>query len=242
MSFGAIGYFHKNKLSTTDTAIKTFKKYYPESTVVMINDGGNPGLEEIAKENNCIYMPYERNVGNGNDCDDIEVMIEWVNRFLKAVNMLTEEYCLILEDDVTLLGMLNTNCLTGEMNGYNPAAKLPEKATEYLKKVNSKVAGERIHYGGCGGCVLKTEFFKKIYQSDWIKEMFIYADLTKRAAKNLQSWYHTDTCISYLCWLYGGNITQNPEWLELQTQNYDIETAIGFRNGKRIFHKYKKHY
>ena len=242
MSFGAIGYFHKNKLSTTDTVIKSFRQFYPDGTVVMINDGGNPALEEIARENKCIYVPYENTLTTGNNCDDIQVMIEWIRRFLNAIDLIQEDYTIILEDDVTILGPLNIDNLKGEMNGYNEKAKLPEKATEYLKTKNPKVIGSRIHYGGCGGCVLKTAFFKELNTKDWEKELVIYAELTKRFAQNQQSWYFSDTCMSYLCWVYGGEIVQNPEWFELQTRNYDSETAMCYKNGRRIFHKYNKYY
>jgi hypothetical protein len=238
MSLGALGYFY-NKYNATQQIIKNYRDFYPTNTLVFINDAGLSELSDIASAYNAIYLPYDENLTTGNNCDDIEVMIKWFERFFTAVNYITEDYFIILEDDVCILKNINLN-LQYDMNGYNPTALLPEKVTTYLKQFNPYIKQNKIFYSGCGGCILKTEFFKSMSQLDWKNELYIYAELTKRNSKTEQSWYFNDTCISFLCWRYGGRIGENPEWNELQTP-YTYEFDAHVRNNKTsVLHRYRK--
>jgi hypothetical protein len=234
----ALGYYH-NQVKATLEAVKSYRSFYPTGTLVMINDGGKQEIGEIATQYNAIYHPYTKNLGTGVDLDDIEVMIEWMDRFFKAIACIPEEYFVILEDDVKFFQAIHPASIVGDLFGYNPSNLLPEKVTAYLKQYNSKITTPRIWYGGAGGCIGKTETFKRIAQEDWKTQMRVYGELTKRYAKNQQSWYFNDCCVSYLCWRYGGEVCQNEAWDEFHRASIQIK----LREGKlAIGHFYKEFY
>jgi hypothetical protein len=235
---GGLGYFH-SQLKATYEIIKNFRFLYPLGSLVMINDAGKEELKSIAGMFQADYHPYTKNLTTGNDVDDIQVMVEWMERFFKAIKLIKEEYCIILEDDVLIIREIDESKIKGDMFGYNPKALLPNKVTEYLKKYNSAIQTDRIWYGGCGGCIIKTETFKKIADEDWKQELLTYAELSKRNSKNEQSWYFNDCCLSFLCWRYGGVIHQNEEWGDCNT----AETVQKFKEERlTIAHQYREHF
>lgn len=220
----SIGYYY-NKPHATYGVLQNFKYFYPNSTSVIINDGGSPHLKEIANIFQAHYIE-SRNLGFGDNLDDIEVMIEWIERFFKAIDLVTEPYFINLEDDILITRSLSLDHIEGELFGLNENARLPEKVTTYLKQFNPTIQYERAIYSGAGGCIFRTDFFKKIAQEDWKKEMYIYAELAKRFSKTEQSWYFNDCCISFLCLRYGGKIVKNPEFCDLNVHHLNPNAAI----------------
>jgi len=240
MSLGGLGYFY-NRYQATEKIIENYRKFYPTETLTFINDNGLTELETIASKYNAIYMPFAENLTTGNNCDDIYVMIKWIDRFFQAVEYIKEDYFIILEDDVCILKQPILN-LQYDMNGVNPTALLPEKITSYIKKYNSFVTTSKAPYSGYGGCILKTAFFKNIAKENWKEELKTYAEITKRNSTKEQSWYFNDTCLSFLCLRYGGTIGQNEEWAELLTP-YSYELDAHIRNNKTsILHRYRKYF
>jgi hypothetical protein len=235
---GGLGYFH-SQLKATYEVLKNFRHFYPKNSLIMINDAGKQELYDISRLVNATYFGYSKNLTTGNDVDDIQVMVEWIERFLNAVEQIREEYFILLEDDVLLLREVNFKHISGQMCGYNPNARLPENVTAYLKKFNPLIQDSRIHYGGCGGCILETKFFTNLSTMDWKNELLVYADLSKRFSKNEQSWYFNDCCLSFLCWRYGGEIVQNPAWGDLNVQ----DTYKRYQSGQLdIVHQYRDHF
>ena len=235
---GAIGYYCTQVKATLE-AVKSYRSFYPTGTLVMINDGGREEIGEIAKQYNAIYQPYAKNIGTGVNLDDIEVIIEWLDRLLKGIANIQEEYFVILEDDVKFFQPVDETKIKGDLFGYNASNLLPEKATAYLKQFNPKITTNRVWYGAAGGCIGKTETFKRIAQEDWKTEMRMYGELTKRFAKNQQSWYFCDCCVSFLCWRYGGEICQNEAWDEFHRASIQVK----LREGRlAIGHFYKEFY
>ena len=239
---GAIGYYFNQPKATLE-AVKNYRSFYPTGTLVMINDGGVPETEEIATKFNGIYHPYPNNIGFGDNNDDINLTIEWLERFFKAIELIQEDYFIILEDDVKIYRPINTSKIDAEMIGHNPNNYLPVKATAYLKQFNNKIPSncERIYYGGAGGSICKTDYFKQILKEDWKQELITYAELTKRNHKNEQSWYFNDCGLTFLCWRYGGALKQNPEFDEFHDHNRTIHRKIK-ENQITIAHKYKEFY
>lgn len=233
---GAVGYYY-NQVKATEEAVKRYRAIYPTTTLVMINDGGKEEIGEIATNYNGIYHYYPNNIGAGNNLDDIEVMIEWLDRFLKAIELVTEEYFIILEDDVVCFKPVDVSKIKGDLFGYNPSNLLPEKATTYLKQFNPSITVNRIWYGAAGGCIGKTATFKNIAKEDWKPEIREYGKLTARFAKTEQSWYFNDCCVSFLCWRYGGEVCQNEEWDEFN--NHSLYKKLK-NNTLAIGHGYKQ--
>lgn len=221
---GAIGYYY-NKPKHTEFVLHNFKNYYPNTSIVVINDGGSPELKNIAEHFQAKYIETT-NLGFGDNLDDIEIMILWLERFFKAVEFIKEPYFIIMEDDVFITKYINLDSIMGEIYGLNENAKLPEKVTDYLKNYNNNITNTHVVYSGAGGCILKTDFFKSIAKEDWKTEIYTYAKLTKRFSKTEQSWYFNDCCLSFLCFRYGGNIIQNPEFIDLHVHPYRKDAAI----------------
>lgn len=235
---GGLGYFH-SQLKATYEVLKNFRHFYPTNSLVMINDAGKDELYDISRLVNAYYHPYSKNLTTGNNVDDIQIMIEWCERFFKAIQEIQEDYCILLEDDVLILREIDVKRISGQIFGYNPNTRLPEKVTEYLKKMNPLIQDSRVHYGGYGGCILETKFFKYISSLNWKEELMIYAELSKRCSKTEQSWYFNDCCLSFLCWRYGGEIVQNPAWGDLSVQG----TYKHYQQGQfDIIHQYREHY
>uniref|UniRef100_A0A6C0CSN2 Glycosyltransferase n=1 Tax=viral metagenome TaxID=1070528 RepID=A0A6C0CSN2_9ZZZZ len=220
----SIGY-HYDKPHSTYGVLKNFKNFYPNSTSIIINDGGSVHLKEIANIFQAEYIE-SRNLGVGNHLDDIEVMIEWIERYFKAIEHVKEPYFINLEDDILITRPLTFTHLEGEIIGLNENARLPEKVTSYLKQFHSDIQDMRAIYSATGGCIFRTDFFKNIAQEDWKKEIYKYAELSKRFSKTEQSWYHNDCCVSFLCLRYGGKIVQNPEYCDLNVHYFNENAAI----------------
>ena len=239
---GAVGYYFNQSKATLE-AVKNYRSFYPTQTLVMINDGGSKEIEDIANKFNGIYHFYSNNIGAGHNCDDIYVMIEWFTRFFKAVELIQEDYFIILEDDVKIYRPIDTSKIHGKMMGHNPNNYLPAKATEYLKQFNKDIptSCERISYGGAGGSICDTNFFKQVSKQDWKVELIMYGELTKRNHKNEQSWYFNDCCLTFLCWRYGGVLVKNPEYDEFHDFNPAIYRKIK-ENQITIGHRYKEFY
>lgn len=220
----SIGY-HYDKPHATYGVLQNFKHFYPNSTSVIINDGGSVHLKEIANTFQAEYIE-SRNLGVGNHLDDIEVMIEWIERYFKAIHLVKEPYFINLEDDIIITRPLSFIHIQGEIIGLNENARLPEKVTDYLKQFNPDIQETRAIYSATGGCISRTDFFKKIAQEDWKTEMYTYAELSKRFSKTEQSWYHNDCCVSFLCLRYGGKIVQNPEYCDINVHRFNPDAAI----------------
>lgn len=233
-----LGYFH-SQLKATYEVLKNFRHFYPSTSLVVINDAGKSELEDISKIFQATYCPYSKNLTTGNNIDDINVMIEWMERFFHAIETIQESHVILLEDDVILLRFIDETKIQGQIFGYNPNTLLPEKVTQYLKTYNPMVQSQRIHYGGYGGCILEVRFFQWIASQDWKTEMRRYGELSQRFSPTQQSWYFNDCCLSFLCWRYGGEIVQNPEWGDLNI----IGTTEKYKKGQlSIVHQYREHY
>jgi hypothetical protein len=239
---GAIGYFY-NLLPATERAVANYRQYFPTNNLVMINDNGNKDMESIANKFNAKYYYMTPNLGLGENCDDIQVMIQWVERIFTALQHIEEPFFIILEDDVCLLKKPEISHLKGEMNGYNVEAVFPENVTGYIKLFHPHITtASCLNYAGCGGCILYAPLFKYIAQQDWKQELRAYAVLTKRNHPSERSWYFADCCLSFLCLRYGGRIEKNPEWKDIQ--NHFGEKKAHFENHPTIaiLHRYKELY
>jgi len=233
-----IGYYYK-QLASTRNVIQEFRTHYPTSTIVMINDGGDERIDEVAKEYQAIYHPYPNVKPKFATVPD---MLEWVQRIFTALEHIQEEYCMILEDDVTFIRKPIIEGLVGVMVGYNTQNYIPEHITNYIKEHNTNIPLEtkRVRYSGYGGTLLRTAFWQFISKQNWKEELVRYADITKvKNPDREQTWNFNDCVLSFLCFRYGGTITQNPEWGEIP----DGYRRSQFLNGPyAILHRYKELY
>ena len=102
--FGAFLQCHKQPFATY-VSLSSFRKFYPNNTIVLISDNGYD-YTEMAKHFNCIYIhSTEKANFNHKDLDSgshIENSHKLIERFYNAYSLIKEEYVLLLEDDVII--------------------------------------------------------------------------------------------------------------------------------------------
>jgi hypothetical protein len=214
--------------------LKNFRKHYPNSTVILISDGGD-NFQTLADSYNCVYF-YENNLSpdnlismglSGNYFKHYSILISFVNRIKKALSLIDEKYFMILEDDVYVLKQTNILKLTHDMNGSNPQESLPSSVCNFLNKQFP------IPYSGCGGCILNTQFFKTILTDENITNGIIeYCNTTNER-------WASDSILSYLCIRHGGTIGDWDGFGEYWEPNIKEELN---NNTIEVLHQYKVFY
>ena len=104
-----IGFFYPvyKQPRATRHVLENVRKYYPDSPIVMVSDGGND-FSELASEFCCLYSNEEQ-LGNGRGTimETSEKLGAWLLRLANAMNYTQSRGCgwtLLLEDDVLLKG------------------------------------------------------------------------------------------------------------------------------------------
>jgi hypothetical protein len=225
-----------NKPQCVDFVLDNFRKHYPNSDVVLVSDGGHD-FSELATKYNCIYF-YEQNL-SGDTSDKSkglaasyfhspEVLINYVLRFGKYISYINQNQFIILEDDVLVLN--KTKELNHDINGSNPTESLSYSVCMDLKNVS------KINYGACGGCILKTNFFKTILSE---KNLNNIKEQIKRYCKLTNERWASDAILSYICLANNGSIG---DWDGFgETWEKDIIPRLN-NNEIEILHQYKNFY
>ena len=210
MSIGAYYQCHKQPKAFAHS-LEQFRKHYPTSELWIVNDGGNPNLEHIAKKYSPMqYELKERIYKNAHSTDykEVDQLLEWVRRFREYVMISTSDYILLLEDDVYVLKPTNISDLKYDINGCNKGAFFYSDQVESIIRSRNPNVPDKLYYGGCGGCIFRTSFFKRIlgeYQA-LESEIINYCKYTTN--------YSTDTILSYLTWINCGTIDMYPGFVE----------------------------
>jgi glycosyltransferase involved in cell wall biosynthesis len=149
-----------------ENSIYNFRKIYPNSTLNVYNDGGDASLEEIVKKYNGNYT-YCNKISNGialifNNTNQI---IEWILRLRECINKTKESYIMLVEDDVLVMKKTNKDSLKFDLNGCNYDVGYPDSINQYIMSKNNNMKDKKIFYGGCGGCILRTSFYRKIFEN-----------------------------------------------------------------------------
>jgi hypothetical protein len=201
-----IGAFYQayNKPRCVDFVLSNFRKHYPDTDVVLISDGGND-FSDIAAKYKCMYF-YEQNLSG--DMSDkskglassyfhsSDVLVNYVLRFGKYIQNIKNKKIMILEDDVYVIQKTSSDT-PYDLNGINLLESLPEPVCMYLKNIS------KIPYGGCGGCILKTEFFQNILKEENKKQ--VVEQVNKYCSLTNERWA-SDSIISYICVANGGSM------------------------------------
>ena len=226
-SLGAYYQCHKNAASFVRT-IKSFKKYYPESDVVVVNDGGY-NYEEFCRDNNIHYSYIEKtNTAKDalifNNCDSSITFLENLYNGFKHIK---QSHILLLEDDVRVLRR-HTLPFSNTINGCNKNEKLRGILEELLRR---RGYNGPLHYGACGGCIIDKHFFEAIDFNE-IKQL-IYS------IKDYLGTFASDVLLSLIALYFGGTIDDYDEFAELWFK--DIDSRL---TGNRIafLHQYKVDY
>jgi len=218
--------------------IESYRKHYPIENLFIINDKGDESLEEIAKQNNANYYYSNENIGHmdwskiknkiGNSV--IEKALIWLSRIYDATLTFTEDYFILLEDDVWIINKVNTDDLKNDINGGG-TGYFGGEIYEYLRKYNT--TSDKLYIAGYGGCIFKTLFYRNMLKNkDEIKKHI-------ENFYNLNGTFASDVIISFLTWIYGGTIGQFPGYCQVFDNDYKQRRN---ENKIEILHQYYEYY
>lgn len=177
--------------------LENYRKHYPDSDVILVSDGGDD-FSELAKKYNCLYF-YESNLSGifsdkskglaASYFHSPEVLINYILRFGKYIKHIKDDRFMILEDDVYVIQKTLSET-PYDLNGINLTETLPESVCLDLQNV------KKIPYGGCGGCILNTKFFKNIFTD---KNTIKVIDQVKKYCLLTKERWASDAIVSYIC-------------------------------------------
>jgi hypothetical protein len=182
MNFGVF-YQSGHKLVACYKAIEQFRKFYPEVTIDLYEDGSRI-LEPVTKKFTCIYTPIEQSGENAahhpRPVVDLESNLNFLKRIYKSclTNLKDVEWVLYYEDDVWCKREILRKPIY-DLNGAMGPVYTPE-LIEYLKNRFNVAdtsrgvwckSGSLENYQACGGTIFKREKFiqayEKISEIDW---------------------------------------------------------------------------
>lgn len=172
-SFGAYLQCHKQPYATYK-CLESFRNFYPDNIIVLLSDNGYD-YTEMAKYFNCIYIHENENVWlthkNMDDGSHIINSKKLIKRIQYAFSLITEDYIMWLEDDVSI----NNNIIDTfkyDLNGWSPNHFLDFQIAE-LQKTYKFLDNEKIYrFNGHGGSVFNKKNFL-----DYLKNETIIDDI-----------------------------------------------------------------
>lgn len=220
--------------------LQEFRKHYPTEDLWIVNDGGDPNNEQIAKRHNPIHYTYEKNIadlGKQTIYSSRKSFDIWLDRLREFVMSTKADFFLLLEDDVFVMKRTHTDMLHYDINGCNkdPRWAFRGVLADTIKSRNSR-APEIPYIGGCGGCFFRVSFFKRILEdTDKLKrEIDFYGKYN-----TYNNTYPSDVILCYLTWINGGTIEMYPGFAE---QWYPNINELLEKNNVSILHKYREYY
>ncbi len=221
-----IGFYYQcyKQYAAADFALKSLRFSYPSATLLMINDGGDLKMKELALKYNANTYIYEENISSSQGLwyNTIDKCMKFIYRLKKAIDIIKEDYIFLMEDDVLILKKLKLDILVHEVNGCSLYEPIKDNVYKYIISCRTKpIDRPKLYVGGCGGCVLKRSFFVEILGDDNIdcvrKHLEQFLNLEKENGKpHLAS----DMIISFLAYIYDGDVIPYDGYIETTYQNY----------------------
>lgn len=204
---------HK-QLTAANEMLYAFRRYYPETDVVMVNDAGDERHEALGQKYGCKYFYETTNIGYPGGAPNCKPIIEWVKRALKYIRLIDNQWFLLLEDDVFIMDKVNEATLKYDINGINPKNILPWPCTELVHERGYCKDKDKLIYGAMGGAIFSTDFFKRMDIDQVVKDLTVFGEKCPPQLTG-QNWYYSDVVLSYLTYLYGGTLGMYPGFAEL---------------------------
>ena len=226
-TLGAYYQCHKNAASFVRT-VQSFKKYYPENTLYVTNDGGY-NYDEFCKENGILYRYIEK-ISTKNSAllfTSYESCLFFLKNLFDSFSSIHETHILLLEDDVRVLKR-HTKPFLYSINGCNKNEFLPPYAINVLKQ---KGYQGHFFYGACGGCVIDKAFFQSI---DFKEIEHLIYDM-----RNETQMFASDILLSFIAYYFGGTIEQYDEFAEEWYPDKEKRIA---NQSVAFLHQYKNDY
>ena len=227
--------------------LSAFRAASPTSTVVLVNDAGDPVHERIAKKHDVThYVSDAINIGFPGRCDTVDPIVAWIARMASHLDKFVEPWFTLLEDDVLVLRPVREQQLVFDVNGISWNAVLPSAITSDLiqrtrngANVVANLREGRVAYGAMGGSIFRTEFFRRILATnDWQDDLRRFQALAPSEPSG-QTWPFSDTCLSYLTYLNGGTIGAYADFAELWMPGVEAKMAT---KDVAVVNQYKHHY
>lgn len=222
-------YITYKQSKAVDLAMENFRKHYPSSKVVICSDGGFY-LKSLAKKYNAVYI-HEKHLETSGilNYDNIDSCMMYCERLRRCINEIDNDYFMRLEDDVWVQQKTDLTKLEHEINGCNTTTSFPKGVYNLLDKYVGQ-GKYTLYYGGAGGAIYRTSFFKKIF-SDLSRLRQDLMELTE-----VIQGCPDDMFMSYLCYKYGGTVGQFKGYAETW------DTARVAQGNIEVLHKYKDWY
>ncbi len=229
--FGCYYAAFKNEKATR-FVLENFRKNFPENPIFLFSDGGND-FSHLAEEYGCGYEHSFNIFEPQREMLCSSRMREFWRRLKVSVDHCDKEYLMILEDDVYVRGYFEID-RHFSLCGSRIGAQFSTIAKRDIKKATSK----DIHtYGMCGGSMLNTEIFNKIY-NDVILD--INENHDQKIKNKVDSWCSlgsTDSNITYHFCKRGYFYEPNPWMIEVRESQRSWRTS-----DHPIVHEYKENY
>lgn len=217
--------------------LQSFRTIYPGSELWIVNDGGNPKLQDIATQYGATHYEYQPNIGGGvsltwENTDTIHInVLAWLSRLRSFILSTSATHFVLLEDDVWIKKTTDVTKLGFDINGCNKRSLLPPPIYGYIKSKNPSTT--TAFYGGCGGCVFRIDTLRRILTnvSEYEEHVRTYCTIKKCIA--------SDAIISFLVLVYGGTIGTWDGYAEMWYG--DIKQRLA-EDRVEILHQYKALY
>jgi hypothetical protein len=227
-TLGAYYQCYKNPKSFL-RVMNSFQTHYPQSTIVVSNDGGNDYSSYCASVTSnpvhYTYYPKTRPPSKQLAYRTVEPLLDFLSRLWKSFPMYKESHIVLLEDDVQILRR-HTLPFQNTINGMNPAYELPKAMKDVLITKGYK---GHFYLGGCGGCVISKLFYERIP----------FSEVEELMRKITVPVYASDVALVFLALYYGGSINSYDEFGEMfypNIQSLLVENKLAF------LHQYKLDY
>jgi hypothetical protein len=166
-SFGAFLQCYKNEYATYK-CLESFRQFYPHSTIVLLSDNGY-NYSEMAKHFNCIYIHEYENISllhrNLDDGSHITHSYKLIERIKNAFKLITEDYIMWLEDDVSVNGIIK-DTFKYDLNGYSPNHIYIHELQKKYTFLNNTI----YKYNGHGGSIINKEKILNCFDNNDIIE------------------------------------------------------------------------
>jgi len=225
MDIGAYFQCHKQP-NATYHALRQFRAVYPDTTIVLVSDNGY-NYTRMAAHFGAIYI-HEYTEGRAGciPTEDHKIRM-WIKRLCKGLDLIKEEFCMLLEDDVNVVSKYNEP-FNGTING-NFVNKIKSSTFKSIEYYHGPI--EDKFYTGHGGSVFNVrELIKILENADKIN--WLIHNWSK-----IGPWAHID-CDVILCLLAltnGGTVCHLHGHKELYTNSTDL-------SGAAVIHQYNHYY
>lgn len=185
MKIGAFYQCYKNPYATYK-CLESFRTYYPVETIVLISDNGYD-YTEMAEYFKCTYIHYNDKASfiHSNFENDSHI-INFNNlfqRIIKAFKLITEEYVIWLEDDVSINNKIQ-NHFQYDLNGHCPNP-IHNWILKNLKETYQELDIKKTYYfTGHGGSIYNRTSLLKCFQN---------SEILNDVVKNWQKYNSNDT-------------------------------------------------